>query len=277
MLLLSEKILNFWTSMILSERQHQILSFIRETGAAGVDDLSARFSVSTQTIRRDLNELCGAGLARRVHGGARAVDSISVSNVNYRQRRDLNRAAKEAIARRAARLIPDHCSLMLNIGTSTEQVAAALAGHRDLVIISNNINIITALLGTRQRELIMVGGAVRPSDGAVVGGQAVDFISGYKVDYAVIGCSSIEDDGAVLDFDAREVSVARAMLEHARARVLVCDSSKFSRTAPVRICNLEALDFVITDKPPPESFVEAAAAADTQILIADGTDDSEES
>jgi DeoR family glycerol-3-phosphate regulon repressor len=67
------------------------------------------------------------------------------------------------------------------------------------------------------------------------------------------------------------------MLEHARARVLVCDSSKFSRTAPVRICNLEALDFVITDKPPPESFVEAAAAADTQILIADGTDDSEES
>jgi DeoR family glycerol-3-phosphate regulon repressor len=259
--------------MVLSERQHRILSLIREAGAVGVDDLSARFSVSTQTIRRDLNELCAAGFARRVHGGARALDSISVSNVDYRQRRDLNRAAKEAIARRAAALIPDHCSLSLNIGTTTEQVARALAGHRDLVVISNNINIITTLIGTSQRELIMVGGAVRPSDGAVIGGQAAEFISRYKVDFAIIGCSSVEADGAVLDFDAREVSVARAMLEHARARVLVCDHSKFARTAPVRICNLDALDYVITDRAPPPGFLEAAAAADTEVLIAGAGED----
>lgn len=263
--------------MILSVRQRQIVDLIQKTGAVQVEDLSERFSVSTQTIRRDLNDLCTGGLARRIHGGARAIDSLSVSNVDYRQRRELNREAKGIIARRAAELIPDHCSLMLNIGTSTEQVAAALASHRDLVVISNNLNIITSLLGTSQRELIMVGGAVRPSDGAVVGGQAVDFISGYRVDYAVIGCSSIEEDGTALDFDAREVSVARAMLEHARARILVFDSSKFSRTAPVRICNLDALDFVITDRAPPEAFMKAAAAADTQVLIANGAGDQEES
>lgn len=262
--------------MILSERQRQIVDLIRETGSVRVEDMAERFAVSTQTIRRDLNELCSSGLARRIHGGAQAVDSISVSNVDYRQRRDLNREAKEAIARRTARLIPDHCSLMLNIGTTTEQVASALTGHRDLVAISNNINIITSLIGTSQRELIMVGGTVRPSDGAVVGGQAVEFISRYKVDYAVIGCSSVEEDGAVLDFDAREVSVSRAMLEHARARVLVCDASKFSRTAPVRICDLEALDFMVTNRPPPPAFMEAAAAADTQVLIANGADGGEE-
>jgi DeoR family transcriptional regulator, glycerol-3-phosphate regulon repressor len=255
--------------MILSARQHQMLDLIRKAGAARVEDMSARFAVSTQTIRRDLNELCAAGYARRIHGGARAVDSNSVSSMDYRQRRDLNRESKQAIARRVAQLIPDQCSLMLNIGTTTEQVARALAGHRDLVVISNNINIITTLIGTDQRELIMVGGAVRPSDGAVVGGQAAEFISRYKVDYAVIGCSSIEEDGAVLDFDAREVSVARAMLEHARARVLVFDASKFSPTAPMRICNLDALDFVITDRPPPPAFMEAAATTDTQVLIAD--------
>jgi len=255
-------------AMILSDRKQQILDLIRETGVVSVEDMAVRFTVSTQTIRRDLNELCSGGLARRVHGGAREVDSISVSNVDYRQRRDLNRTAKEAIARRTAQLIPNHCSLTLNIGTTTEQVARALGGHQELVVISNNINIITSLIDTSQRELIMVGGAVRPVDGAVVGGQAVEFISRYKVDFAVIGCSSVEEDGAVLDFDAREVSVSRAMLQHARARVLVCDATKFTRTAPVRICKLDALDYVITDRPPPRAFMDAAAAADTQVLIA---------
>ena len=253
--------------MILSERQRHILDLIRDNGAVCVEDMAGRYSVSTQTIRRDLNDMCAAGYARRVRGGAEVIDSVTVSNVDYRHRRDLNRAAKEAIGRRAARLIPDHCSLTLNIGTTTEQVARALAAHRDLVVITNNINIVTTLIGTAQRELIMVGGTVRPSDGAVVGGQAVEFLSRYKVDYAVIGCSSIEEDGAVLDFDAREVSVARAMLENARARVLVCDGSKFSRTAPMRICNLDMLDFVITDQVPPPAFLEAAAASDTEVLF----------
>jgi DeoR family glycerol-3-phosphate regulon repressor len=242
-----------------------------------VEALSERFSVSTQTIRRDLNELCSAGFARRIHGGARAADSMSVSNVAYRDRRKLNQAAKGAIARRAAALIPDQCSLSLNIGTTTEQVARALAGHRDLVVISNNINIVTEFAHAAPRELIMVGGAVRSADGAVIGEHAVEFIARYKVDYAIIGCSAIDEDGAVLDFDASEVSVARAMLENARARVLVFDHTKFARTAPMRICNLDSLDFVVTNKEPPRAFIDAAAAADTQILLADVIDDEPES
>jgi len=255
--------------MTLPKRQREILELIRNSGKVGVDDLSERFAVSTQTIRRDLNEICAGGLARRTHGGARAVDSIAVSNVGYGERRRLNYAGKEAIARTVAGLIPDHCSVAANIGTTTEQVARALAGHRDLVVLSNNINIITDLIGSNQHELIMAGGTVRPNDGAVVGEQTVQFISRYKVDYAVIGCSSIDDDGAVLDFDSREVSVARAMLANARTRILVCDGSKFAQTAPVRICSLDELDFLVTDRQPPRVFMERAAAADTQVLVAD--------
>ncbi len=170
----------------------------------------------------------------------------------------------------AASLIPDNCSVALNIGTTTEQVARALSGHSGLVVLSNNVNIITSLLGTRARELILVGGTVRESDGAIVGEHAVEFISRYKVDFAVIGASALDEDGTVLDYDTREVSVARAILRNARTRILVADSSKFHLTAPVRICSLAELDYVVTDRGVPAPFARAAAQANTSILQALG-------
>ncbi len=227
-------------------------------------DLAARFCVSIQTIRGDLRDLSEAGLLNRTHGGASRV--ILAANRDYGARRRLNAHSKERIATLAASLIPDNCSLTLNIGTTTEAVARALSKHRDLVILSNNINIINTFMGTKAKELILVGGAIRQSDGAVVGEDAVEFIARYKVDFAVIGASALDADGSVLDYDAREVSVARAILRNARTRILVCDHSKFQRTAPVRICDISELDYVITDLAPPRGFVDAANRSQTQIL-----------
>ncbi len=114
---------------------------------------------------------------------------------------------------------------------------------------------------TGVRELILAGGASRPSDNAVVGDTAVEFIARYKVDYAVISASALDPYGAVLDFDAREVSVARAILCNARTRILVCDSSKFERMAPIRICDADDL--------PPCALREAAQLGKAEILTAD--------
>lgn len=250
----------------LSERQEAILQLLRGTGRVETDRLAERFAVTTQTIRRDLGELCRLGLAARTHGGARNV--ATVANRQYRERRAWKAPEKEAIGLMAASLIPDDCSVALNIGTTTEQVAHALAGRSGLVVLSNNINIITGLIGTRARELILAGGTVRQEDGAIVGEQAVDFISRYKVDYAVVGASALDEDGTVLDYDAREVSVAQAILRNARTRILVSDSSKFTVTAPIRICDLSQLDYVVTDGPVPAGFSRAATQAGVQVLIA---------
>ena len=86
----------------------------------------------------------------------------------------------------------------------------------------------------------IAGGIVRGSDGGIVGEAAVDFIKQFKVDYAVIGASAIDADGALLDFDYREVKVAQAIIANARHVILVSDSTKFERTAPVRIAHLSA-------------------------------------
>lgn len=253
--------------MTISDRQKLILDHIRTGGVVSVDALSDQFGLSTQTIRRDLNALCAGGYARRVHGGARAVDSMQVANLAYGDRRTINAAGKRDIARRAAALIPDGCSLMLNIGTTTEMVAKALSGHRDLVVVSNNLNIITELSRAAPRDLIAIGGQVRLADGAVIGAQAAEHVGRYKADYAVIGCSAIDDDGAVLDFDASEVSVSRAMLRNARARILVVDQSKFTRTAPVRVCTLDEIDHVVTDRMPSDGFMAAADSGGAEVIV----------
>ena len=261
--------------MDANDRQNEILSLLTQQDRVEVEDLAQRFGVSLQTVRTDLRDLSARGQLSRVHGGA--VRISSASNRGYAERRSLNATGKRAMAALAAEVIPENCSIALNIGTSTEQVARALSGHKGLTVLSNNINIINMMMEMETRDLILVGGSIRQSDGAIVGEEAVEFINRYKVDCAVIGASAMDADGAILDHDAREVSVARAILKNARTRILMCDGSKFDRSAPVRICALAELDLVITDRPVPAEFAEAAEAAGTRILIADGGAENESS
>ncbi len=231
---------------ILSERQNKILDLARSNGRVEVDELSSRFNVSPQTIRKDLNELCDKQLLQRVHGGA--VVGSGIENVSYEARRMLAPGAKKAIGISAAELIPDNSSLLLNIGTTTEQVAHSLSHHRGLLVITNNINAIDIMKHFPNIELIIAGGQVRRSDGGIVGLAAVDFINQFKVDYAVIGVSAIDEDGSLLDYDFREVRVAQAILKNARHIILVADSMKFERNAPIRIGHISQISTLVTDK-----------------------------
>ncbi|MEO9823310.1 MAG: DeoR/GlpR family DNA-binding transcription regulator [Paracoccaceae bacterium] len=248
------------------DRKDEILTALTRQGKVDVDRLAAEFSVTPQTIRRDLNALVEAGLIARTYGGAKLVASTGAST--YEARRMKNLAAKAAIAQAAATIVPDGASVALNIGTTTEQVARALMRHQDLTVISNNTNIIQIMRPAPLRSLVAIGGEVRPEDGAIVGGDAVAALANYKVDIAIIGTSALDPEGAALDFDVREVSVARAILENARETVLVADISKFDVQAPNRICTLEALDTIVLNAPPPPQFAAAAKAAGTTLIIA---------
>ncbi len=253
--------------MKLNPRQDIIIRLLHDVGYVEVDELTEQFNVTAQTVRRDLSELCDRRLATRTHGGARHIAS-TVSR-SYEERRLTHEVEKAAIGIEAARLIPDGRSVFLNIGTTTEQVAKALTTHRDLSVISNNINVIQILMNAQLRNLMLVGGVVRQSDGAIIGHQAVEFIGRYKADYAVIGASSLDSDGTVLDFDDREVAVARAIIHNARIKVLVADSSKFQNDASVRICDVSELDYVITNETPPTTFSTKAATHNTSIIVVD--------
>ena len=238
----------------VSPRQSDIVTLVRSEGRASVETLAERFNVTPQTIRKDLDLLCGRGLLQRFHGGATMPSGVV--NVGYESRRLVAPEGKRLIGRKAAELIPDNSSLLINIGTTTEQVATALRGKRGLLVITNNINVVNILRGIQEIEVIVAGGVMRHADGGIVGEAAVDFIRQFKVDYAVIGTSAIDEDGTLLDYDYREVKVARAIMESARKSILVADSTKYERRASVRIGHISQLTYFVTDVAPPPRLSE---------------------
>lgn len=251
---------------MLSERQNKILSLAREHGKVDVEELSTSFHVSPQTIRKDLNELCDKQLLQRIHGGA--IVGSGIENVSYEARRLLAPSAKQAIGKKAAELIPNNSSLLINIGTTTEQVAHALANHRGLLVITNNINAVEIMKNFLGVELIIAGGQVRRSDGGIVGDAAVEFISQFKADYAVIGVSAIDEDGSLLDYDFREVRVAQAIIKNSRHIILVTDAMKFSRTAPIRIGHISQISTIVIDEELPKKLSDICVQSGVNIVVA---------
>jgi DeoR family glycerol-3-phosphate regulon repressor len=251
---------------VLIARQNNILEIARQAGRVNVEELAARFEVTPQTIRKDLNELCDRRMLTRTHGGA--ILSSGVENVGYDARRMIASEEKEAIGRAAAERIPDSASLFINIGTTTEAVARALLQHNGLMVITNNLNVAALMRIYPQIEVVLAGGVVRHADGGIIGEAAVDFIRQFKVDFAVIGASAIDEDGALLDYDYREVRAAQAIISNARHVILVCDSTKFERSAPVRIAHISQVNTFVTDRCPSEAVRRICVESAVELLEA---------
>ena len=259
--------LNIEGPLAFSFRQTEIREIARREGRVMVEDLATRLNVTHQTIRRDLTELADGGALERVHGGA--IYPSGVSNIGYEQRRTLHGAAKARIAMACAAAIPDGASLFLNIGTSTEEVARALLRHRDLMVVTNNMNVANILAENANCEVIVTGGSLRRSDGALVGNLAMRSVAAFKLDYAVIGASAMDETGDLLDFDVQEVGVSQTIIAHARQVFLVMDHSKLGRSAPARIGSLADVDCLFTDQPVPVALAEQAQSVGTAIKVCD--------
>lgn len=242
-------------------RHAEIVGLVRARGYVANEELARLLAVTVQTIRRDVNQLAEAGRLARHHGGAGLASSIE--NIAYTERQVLNRPEKQAIARLAAAAIPDHSSLFINIGTTTEAFAQALRGHAGLQVITNNLQVASLLWPQPGFKVVLAGGTVRPQDGGILGQPACDLIDGFRADYGVIGISGIDEDGALLDFDVDEIRIARAIMRNARQSFLLADHTKFGRRPMGRMGHIGEIDALFTDRPPPPGV--AAILADRQI------------
>jgi len=231
-----------------------------------VDDLARHFDVAVQTIRRDLGDLADQGLLDRIHGGA--VPRQGVVNITYDRRRKLNALGKAAIAAACAAAIPDNASLILNLGTTTEAVAHALLHHKNITVITNNMNVANILADNPGCEIMVAGGALRRSDGGLVGDLTTSFFAQFKVDFAVIGASALDTDGDLLDYDLAEVRGSRSILAQTRRSFVVADQSKLARSAPARIASLAEVDTLFTDAPLPAPLAERCSEWGTKVVVA---------
>ena len=249
-------------------RREKIIALVRDQGFMPIDELSESLGVTPQTVRRDINQLCEENVLRRYHGGAALHESFE--DLHFKNQKNKLQGEKAHIATEIAKNIPDGATLFMSIGTTIEAVASALVkNHKNLHVITNNIHVAAILSGRSDYHVLITSGVVRPMDGGVTGVATVDFINQFKVDYAVLSASGIEADGSLLDFDYKEVSVMRAMMEHARLRYLAVDHSKFGRRALVRMGSITDFNTVFTDSAPNEAMAELLAAADVELVISE--------
>lgn len=249
-----------------ANRHAAIVALVNERGFITIDELAQHFQVTPQTVRRDLNQLDDENQIRRFHGGAGV--PASTVNLAYADRKIRNLEEKTRIAQAVAARIPNHSSLFINIGTTTETIARALLKHEGLTIITNNLHVASILIGKDDFHVIMAGGAVRNRDGGIVGEATVDFVRQFKVDYAVIGISGIDEDGELLDFDYQEVRVSQAIIENSRQIYLAADHTKFGRNAMIRMGNIRDATHLFTDRQPPESVVALMREQQIKLIVA---------
>ncbi|MEM5519620.1 DeoR/GlpR family DNA-binding transcription regulator [Sulfitobacter sp. AS59] len=252
--------------MVSNFRQKEILELARKDGRVTVDGLALQYDVTVQTIRRDLSDLAETGQLERVHGGA--VVPSGVVNIIYEERRRLNDAGKKAIGVRCAQAIPAGASVFMNIGTTTEAVARELLNHENLLVVTNNLNIANILAANHSCEIILAGGVLRRADGGIVGGMTVEMVKQFKFDYSILGCSAIDADGDILDYDGQEIMVSSTAIQRSRKVMVVADHLKFQRTAPLAIATLGDADVLFTDGALSPELEAHCAAWETEVVIA---------
>ena len=225
--------------------------------------LAEAFGVSEMTVRRDLGDLERDGKLTRVHGGAvgataeRPFAEIAVERFEQ----------KDAIGALAASTVADGQTVLLDVGTTTLQLARHLH-DRSITVITSNMAIYEELLPEESVELVLLGGVVRRNYRSLVGVVAEDALRQLRADVAFIGASGIEEDFSVVDTTMVEVPIKRAMIAAAARAVLVVDSDKFAMRGVVRVCHAQDLDALITDSGVPQQARLELERSGVEVLVA---------
>lgn len=247
----------------MNERQARIVARVEEQGFVTIDALARDFAVSTQTIRREIIRLDELGVIQRFHGGAGRRGSGERLSYEVKQSRETELKRRVGVAM-AARVKPGQ-SIFLDVGTTAEATAAALASVGPLRIVTPGATIARILSASPAIEVVLTGGRMVGPDISMAGPIALRTVSAFRFDWAIIACSGIEPGGAVLDFDADKIALKQCAMEVSERSALITDSTKFGRSALVEMTTLSAFDLIVTDAPPPSSFADAIGGAAIEV------------
>ena len=239
--------------MLAIERRSMILNQLKNDKVVLVSDMSAKFGVSEETIRRDMEKLEQEGYATRTYGGA--IYNEDSRELPYEVRKRTNVAAKEKIAAEVAKMIKDGDYVMLDESTTSMYVARALKPRRNITLITNSIEIVLELAGDVQGwNIHCTGGLLKPYALAFTGHRAESVISAYHVNFAILSCEGLDIDAGYTDSREDNAMMKRAMINSAKKVILVADSGKFGKTSFISVGKLSELDTLVTEKDPGEQW-----------------------
>jgi DeoR family glycerol-3-phosphate regulon repressor len=242
------------------DRQARILEIVGRDGEAAVEDLARTFDVSLETIRRDLQELASTGALHKARGVARRIKLHTEGT--FGERLYEHAEEKAEIGRKLAALVEEGDTLFMDTGTTTLSCAEALASRSGLTVITNSLRI-AQRMGEQHagHRLFLLGGAYGADGAETLGPLVIEQIARFQADHAVITVAALDADGGAMDSDFDEAQVARAMIGHAKTAVILCNSQKFDRRAAFRVCRLDEIDVLVSDRAPEGPLAAALTSA----------------
>lgn len=248
-----------------ASRHAQILAEVTQSPSLRVVELADRMGVSTETIRRDLDDLTEQGLVNRTYGGAVRSPSAEPS---VGERHTLFVAERERIARAAAALIAPGSLVMIGSGSTTTHVARRIAmEHKRLTVITHSFGVATVLSANPTITVLMAPGQYLASEGATVGAHTARFLNEFSPDLAITGASGLTGEGAT-DALVEPAAVYGAIVARAARTMVVADHSKFDQVFAARYASWRELGTLVSDKAPEGALADTLARYKVDVVVA---------
>ena len=249
-----------------NQREEEILRELQRVGGSGrVSYLAAQLGVSNETIRRNIRTLEDARIVRKVHGGVHLVEDVN--EAPFQSRMGTQAARKEQLAAAVAQNIGDGDSVFLDIGSTTAYVAMALKQRSNLFVVTNSAFVANCLAARNGNRVFMAGGELRAHDGGAFGAEALDLVGRLNVQFAVFSVGAVNAEFGFMLHDLEEANIARVAAENAQVCIVVADSEKFGKRAPVALDQTARIDIFYTDEQPPDAVVHMLARNDIDLVV----------
>jgi DeoR/GlpR family transcriptional regulator of sugar metabolism len=254
-------------------RKAELAGYVDDHGQVTVAQLAEYFGVSSDTVRRDLDQLHADGLVIRTHGGAVSIESMTATEKKLDVRLRLHTDAKERIGALAATLVANSSVVMINAGTTTLAVVRNLRDHRELTIATNNLRIPSEISPKIVRDFYLFGGAVRLTGQATVGPVSFPQPGGgdlaLRCDLAIISVGAVTADNGYSTSNINEAVMMGEMISRASRVAILADASKFGVPLFAQVADLDRADYLVTDAPPPPDLAAALDAAHVRVMVAE--------
>ena len=253
--------------MLAEERRYRIVEILyeRDSGLVSVTELSDLLGVSTMTVRRDLDWLKGKDLLRRVHGGAVVREALDDEKPFLERGKEFSQE-KQLIGRAAAQLVRDGEVIILDAGTTTQQVARNLSDKQGLTVVTNALPVAEELSRYPQISTILLGGILKHRELCTVGPPVTEELSRLSADRLFLSAAGFTLQKGATDPDLRETEVKQAMIRAARQVILVTDSSKWGGVTFAQITTLDAIHTIVTDDAIPAAAIEALETEGIEVV-----------
>ncbi|HED06128.1 MAG TPA: DeoR/GlpR transcriptional regulator [Ignavibacteria bacterium] len=254
----------------MGERYQYVLRKLNEQGFVKVYNLSKELQVSSVTIRKDLKALEDRELLFRTHGGATSLNQYT--NIPYPRplidKEKSNREAKQNIAKAAALLIEENDSIIIASGTTVIEFARNIGQQRNITVLSSTLNVSEILSKHPKVEVIQLGGIIRKSSNSVIGSFAEKMLADLMCNKLFVGVDGIDLTYGLTTTSSMEASLNKVMIDSAQKVIVLSDSSKFGKRSFGRICGLDKVDILITDKFIKDSFKKSLETSGVKVIVA---------